>query len=273
MILVLFVYGLAFFILGLVIVVYPRKGSRFDLAGHIWLIGVFGIVHGVNEWLDMFIDIGRPLPPGFLAKVQMLTLGGSFFLLLQFGVAVAFRRVKSGTLPRGIALVPAVVWLAIVLFAESERRLLVGDIWARYLLCVPGAFLTAWALLSQVPDFRAMRLPSVTRNLIVAAGTFAVYGVLAGVFVKKASFFPATVVNYDSFIDLVFSDTCGGMLPGQSERAFDPVLISPQGPGGAALGLAVVKQIVTGHGGEITVETEAEGTTVFRVRLPAKRVY
>ncbi len=202
MILVWFVYGLAFFVLGLVIIVYPKRGSRFDLARDIWLIGAFGIVHGLNEWLDMLIDIGRPLPPEFLANVQMLTLGGSFFLLLQFGVTVAFRRVRRGAVLRVIPVVPAVVWLAIVLCVGSPRRLLMGDIWARYLLCVPGAFLTAWALLSQVPDFRAMRLPSVTRNLIVAAATFAVYGVLAGLCVKKASFFPATIVNYDNFIAL-----------------------------------------------------------------------
>jgi signal transduction histidine kinase len=202
MILVWFVYGLAFFVLGLVIVVYPRKGSRFDLARDIWFVGAFGIVHGLNEWLDMFIDIGRPLPPGLLAEVQMLTLGGSFFLLLQFGVAVACRNVKRGVALRAISFVPVVVWLGIVVFAGSPRRLLMGDIWARYLLCVPGAFLTAWALLSQVPRFRAKRLSSVTRNLTVAAVTFAVYGVLAGVFVKKASFFPATIVNYDSFVAL-----------------------------------------------------------------------
>ena len=54
MIFVWFVYGLAFFVLGLAILVYPKKGSEFRLARHIWMIGVFGIVHGVNEWLDMF---------------------------------------------------------------------------------------------------------------------------------------------------------------------------------------------------------------------------
>ncbi len=202
MILVWFVYGLAFFILGLAILVYPRKGSRFDLAGHIWMIGVFGILHGLNEWLDMFIDIGGPLPPDVLARVRMWTLLSSFFFLLQFGVTVAFRSAKRAAVLRGIPFVPAVVWLAILLFTGSHRRLLMGDIWARYLLCLPGAFLTAWALLSQVPAFRVMRLPSVTRNLILAAVTFAVYGVLAGLCVKKAGFFPATVVNYDAFIAL-----------------------------------------------------------------------
>ena len=66
MIFVWFVYGLAFFVLGLVILVYPKKGSEFRLARHIWMIGVFGIVHGVNEWLDMFRAIGGPFPAEFI---------------------------------------------------------------------------------------------------------------------------------------------------------------------------------------------------------------
>ena len=62
MIFVWFIYGLAFFVLGLVILIYPRRDSRFRLAKHIWMIGVFGVVHGVNEWLDMFHAIGKPFP-------------------------------------------------------------------------------------------------------------------------------------------------------------------------------------------------------------------
>ncbi len=49
MIFVWFIYGLAFFALGLVIIVYPKKPSIFSLANHIWLIAGFGLLHGVNE--------------------------------------------------------------------------------------------------------------------------------------------------------------------------------------------------------------------------------
>ena len=43
------IYGLAFFVLGFAILYYPKKNSRFQLAGKIYLIGWFGIVHGINE--------------------------------------------------------------------------------------------------------------------------------------------------------------------------------------------------------------------------------
>ena len=99
-----------------------------------------------------------------------------------------------------IPLLLAVAWLAmLLLLSKPDHRLLMGDIWSRYLLCVPGTFLTAWGSVLQVPGFRAMRLYSITRNLTIAAATFLVYGVFAGLFVKKADFFPATILNYENF--------------------------------------------------------------------------
>jgi PAS domain S-box-containing protein len=202
MILVWFVYGLAFFLLGVVILVYPKKDSRFDLARYIWMVGAFGIVHGLNEWLDMFIALKGPLPLDLMANARLLTLAGSFFFLVQFGVTVLSRHTRKRHLLRAIPLLLTVGWLAILLASEPSRRLLMGDIWARYLLCVPGTFLTAWGLLSQMSDFKVMRLRSVTGSLAIAAATFLVYGVLAGLFVKKAGFFPATVLNYETFTSL-----------------------------------------------------------------------
>ena len=63
MVVVFFIYGLAFFILGFAIVVYPKKGSAFKLANYLWLIAGFGLIHGANEWLDMFIMIEEPVHP------------------------------------------------------------------------------------------------------------------------------------------------------------------------------------------------------------------
>ena len=203
MTLVWFVYGLAFFVLGLVILIYPKRDSRFDLARHIWMIGVFGILHGLNEWLDMFIDLGGPLPPGLMAEARLLTLSGSFFFLIRFGATVLSRRASRRRLLRVIPSLLVVGWLAILLITGSGRRLLIGDIWARYLLCVPGTFLTAWALLSQTPDFKALRLHSVRRNLTIAAAIFLIYGVLAGLVVKKAGFLPAAILNYETFSSLM----------------------------------------------------------------------
>jgi len=202
MILVWFIYGLAFFVLGLVILVYPKRDSQFDLARHIWLVGVFGIVHGLNEWLDMFAAIGGPMPPVLAEQAKMLTLPGSFFFLVQFGVTVLSENAGKRRLLMTVPFLLAGVWVVIFLSSKPDHRLLMGDIWSRYLLCIPGTVLTAWALFSQVPRFKSMRLYSITRNLEIAAATFLVYGVFAGVFLKKADFFPASIVNSETFLAL-----------------------------------------------------------------------
>lgn len=49
------------------------------------------------------------------------------------------------------------------------------------------------------------------------------------------------------------------------ERIFDPFVSTKTGGGG--LGLAIARQIVAEHGGQITFETSEDGT-IFRVRLP-----
>jgi signal transduction histidine kinase len=202
MILVWFVYGLAFFTLGLVVLVYPKRGSQFDLARHLWMVGVFGLVHGLNEWLDMFIRLGGPFPPDVLTQVRMIVLPVSFFFLVRFGVTILSRNAEGHHFLRMIPSLLAAGWLAIVLVGGLFNQPLMANTWARYLLCVPGTILTACALFVQVPRFKAMELHSIARNLITAAVTFLAYGVFAGLFVRKGDFFPASVFNYETFTSL-----------------------------------------------------------------------
>ena len=52
-----FVYGLAFFVMGLNIALQSRQSSRLELARSMnWLAG-FGILHGLNGWGDLFIPV------------------------------------------------------------------------------------------------------------------------------------------------------------------------------------------------------------------------
>jgi signal transduction histidine kinase len=72
----------------------------------------------------------------------------------------------------------------------------------RYGLAFPGSLLTALAFLAtrRQPEIQALHAPRVSRGLLGLAILFAVYAVAAGLIVKLAPFFPATVFNYDSFM-------------------------------------------------------------------------
>lgn len=217
MIFIWFIYGLAFFILGLVIIVYPKKPSAFKLANHLWLIAGFGILHGINEWLDMFIALEGPFPAAILKFLRIATLSGSFLFLLRFGTKVIAEAKSKYRFLEALPVPLFAVWA--FLFLLSEQRLLTGDIASRYLLCVPGTFLTAVGLLLQIPEFKRTKLHVVIRNLRLTAVTFLLYGFLAGIVVKQGAFFPANLLNYDLFID-------GLGIPVQVFRALCAVILA-----------------------------------------------
>lgn len=203
MIFVFFVYGLAFFIAGLAIFIYPKKDSAFKLAKRMWLLAGFGVIHGINEWVDMFILIEKPIEIPLLNFFTLPILVVSFLCLAQFG-AMAICDVKERF--SALKLLPAflfVGWAVVTMLELSSQRLLLGDIWARYLLGFPGAFLAAYALFLQIPQFKKENLSTITKNLKLSAFVFLFYGLFSGLIVPKAGFFPASIFNYETFLNTV----------------------------------------------------------------------
>jgi len=198
---VFFIYGLAFFVLGIAIVFYPRRDSAFTLAGNLVYVAMFGLLHGINEWLDLFIMIGVPANSYPLELVRMLTLPVSFLCLVQFGVTVLSHGKRRGWLAQATSPVLLLIWVWI--FATMRWDFHYGDIWARYLLCVPGTLLSAIALFVQLPMLERTGQVGIVRNARSAAVVFMLYGILAGVIVKGGGFFPASVLNYAMVLDLL----------------------------------------------------------------------
>ena len=67
MVLVFFVYGLAFFTMGLAVTLESRRASGLRLAQYLPWLGAFGLVQGIVAWMDMAQAIPRdsPAPPTF----------------------------------------------------------------------------------------------------------------------------------------------------------------------------------------------------------------
>jgi signal transduction histidine kinase len=72
----------------------------------------------------------------------------------------------------------------------------------------------------------------------------------------------------DGGVELAVVDTGRGMDPATAERAFDRFYRSGD-QGGAGLGLAIVRDLVQAHGGEVTLESAAGAGTTVRCRFPA----
>ena len=211
--LVFFVYGQVFFVLGLAITLQTRRYSRLNLARSLpWLAG-FGFLHGLNEWGDLFIplqsqSLANPMLT-FLDTVQHFMLAASFALLFQFGIELLrplpekWRWLRL--LPAGLFMIwlAGPFWIGLTLIQDIEEWHTLVNVLARYGLCLPGGLVAAYGLLRQTRvQIAPLGLPRIGRTLKVAAGALAAYSLLGGLIVPAATFFPAKVINVDTFTAL-----------------------------------------------------------------------
>ena len=71
----------------------------------------------------------------------------------------------------------------------------------------------------------------------------------------------------ENLVVIELSDTGEGIAKDEIDLIFDPLFTTKHGRG-TGLGLTIVKQIISEHGGSVEVESEPGRRTVFRIRLP-----
>src|SRR5215475_9272051 len=117
--LILFVYGLGFFILGFAILLQVQQSSELELARSLRCLAAFGITHAFNEWGDLFIPIQAqylsPTVIRLLLVLQLFLLAVSFACLFEFGISVLRPFNPAGWL-RGVPAAVLVVWIFVVFF-------------------------------------------------------------------------------------------------------------------------------------------------------------
>src|SRR5512139_1103330 len=189
--LVLFVYGLVFFVMGLAIVLQSRRNSRLELARSLPWLAAFGFLHAANEWGDLFI----PLQDVFLSDnaihllraLQLLLLAGSFACLMQFGADLLCPLPARWQWLRFAPASAFAVWLigpfVLGFLRTADNRIweASADAWARYLIGFPGGLLAAYSLRRYAHErIQPLGLPRIYRMLRVAGISLAAYAVLAG---------------------------------------------------------------------------------------------
>ncbi len=202
---VFFIYGLAFVLMGIVILVQPRKGSEFRLSGVLWLLAIFGITHGANELFDMWAIIKGRNPS--LDIFRLLLLVVSYFFLFEFGRQVfnlhasktpLWQRAVSKVFPWwGMPIAASIVILTSVF---SSDPWLMGSIFMRYLLGLPGGILIGLGLMLNYRNAEEIYKPmNVKKYFFMLSFVFIMYSVLGGLIVPKANFPPASWLNVESF--------------------------------------------------------------------------
>lgn len=176
-----FCYGAMFFLLALVC--YRISWLQIDsLLPWKWL-GLFGLIHGVNEWLDMFFQAFPDHPNFYLLRIVVLV--ASFRVLLEFGLRGlnAYRGTSPGPL------------LPVILTVAGAS----GAFWGlaglnatfRYFLGVPAILLAAFVIRIEAREKHGTARSSLT----VVSLFLCLYAFFSGLIVPQAEFWPASQMN------------------------------------------------------------------------------
>jgi len=218
-ILVYFFYGLAFFSMGLAIWLASSRfrTSEFRLARPLLFLAGFGVIHGLQEWHDMFARIeagGATNIPWWLLlpEVHLIHLVVSFLLLVLFGIQLLYANRRTGDSGARLSFLGAGAFLALWavsvtvtwLVSRPERLPMIdaAEALARYTLGITGAVIAAWAIWLEQGAFKRRGMARFGRLLLGAAVALFIYGVVGQVFIHPSLVFPSNVVNSDLFLRL-----------------------------------------------------------------------
>jgi signal transduction histidine kinase len=208
---VYFVYGLAFFSMGLVVMLEGGRASDARLRHALRPLAAFGLVHGAHEWLEMFQSL-RLLPAQsatMLAWQALLLalLSFSFLSLAAFGASLLAPTESARRLSLLIPLLQVAVW-AVGVFVLRGQYPPTGVLWAvthawsRYVLAIPAALLASAGLIAQQRAFRRAGLMRFGRDSLWAAIAFAWYGLVGQVFTEASPLPLSDLINQGLFVRL-----------------------------------------------------------------------
>jgi signal transduction histidine kinase len=204
-----FIYGLTFFVMGLAIALQSRHSSHLELARSLSWLAAFGFLHGFHEWGELFIPLqAQYLDPEMillLLYLNLIFLAVSFTCLYGFGLALLEPLKHRRWLHAGFATL-LISWFFISMFV-FQTRYTTFLVWydavnalTRYFIGLPSGLLAAYALrehtLNRIAPYN---VPRIVRAMQLSGITMAVYAVAAGLIVPSAPFFPANVLNTQTF--------------------------------------------------------------------------
>ena len=209
--LIYFIYGLAFFSMGLAVTLEAGRGSDERLRWALRPLAGFALLHGGHEWLEMF-ELLKVLPlqyaaPLFWTSLRVGLLAYSFLSLAAFGAALLTPNERMRRLSLMVPLGMATVWGFGVLVLRS--RIALGselwdaaDVWTRYVLAIPSALMASAGLVAQQRAFRRVGMARFGQDSLWAAIAFAWYGIVGQMFTRPSPLFPSNIVNQNLFLDL-----------------------------------------------------------------------
>jgi signal transduction histidine kinase len=209
LIIIYFFYGLAFFSMGLLVMMEGGRSTDARLRMALRPLAAFGLVHGAHEWLEMFEMVGGGVQTHsdpFMAVLELSVLAFSFLSLAAFGAYLLLGRESTWRISLTIPLMLEAVWVfGLVSFKgdyPASSIPAIADVWTRYSLAIPAGMLAAFGLVAQQRTFRRAGLTRFGQDSLWAAVCFGWYSLVGQLFTRSSPLFPSTFLNQELFLSL-----------------------------------------------------------------------
>jgi signal transduction histidine kinase len=204
-----FIYGLAFFSMGLLVAIEGGRASDVRLRRALPPLAGFGMVHAAHEWIEMYLLMNHSIGAtdlSIILAIQLATLAFSFISLAAFG---SFLLAETEVTRRLLLLIPIglqAIWVFGLYSFQGqytgETLWDISDVWTRYTLAIPASVLTAIGLVVQQRAFRRSGLIRFGQDALWAAITFGWYGLFGQIFSKTSPLVLSQYINETAFQEI-----------------------------------------------------------------------
>ena len=199
-----FVHGQVFLILGVIMALQWRQRSKLELARALPWLAAFGLLEAVATWGNSFIPVQMallsPQAIQFLRTLQLLVYLATYMTLLGFGLKLVEPVVSShvtsyAPLIGFIVLSLPIVALQAQAGADALRNATI-EAALRYFVCFPAALLVAFGLRQQAGHLVGpLNIDRIVGVLRIAGFGFVLYALVEGLLVPPLPIPPASLVN------------------------------------------------------------------------------
>jgi len=207
LVIVYFLYGLAFFSMGLLVLMEGGRSTDSRLRLALRPLAGFGLVHAVHEWMHMISSpdaLGVQVSPAFLL-IEFSLLAFSFLSLAAFGAYLLLGVESTWRISLTIPLMLEALWVfGLVTFKGQfppQDIPAVADVWTRYSLAIPSGLLAGAGLIAQQRAFRRAGMSRFGQDSLWAAVCFAWYSLVGQFFTQPSALFPSTIINQNLFME------------------------------------------------------------------------
>lgn len=180
------IYGISFLLMSFVIFEGTRKASSIIFVPTFYMLGGFGLVHGITELIDWVSFILKTSGVGEFVVLIILSqscLITSFVLLLQFGINILTYKSEKKGIYRSLPILLFAAYTVYIIFAETSHIRTAGLI-SRRGFGFSGALLSGLAFFSLAKSMKVIGHPKLTKRLIVTGIGFVCYAVFGGLIIN-----------------------------------------------------------------------------------------